>query len=61
MKDIDRLIQNSLAYVWLGLMIAALIGAIFFRAEHHFFTAGISYLMFKVMYIPKAKEQEQTK
>lgn len=61
MKDIDRLIQNSLAYVWLGLMIAALIGAIFFHAEHHFFSAGICYLMYKIMYVPKPQEQGQTK
>lgn len=51
----ERIINNIVAYIWAGLCIICLYGVIFKGAYWHLFTAGISYLMFKAMYIPKEK------
>lgn len=46
-----------MAYVWLALGIAALIGAIFFGAYWHLLTAGFSYLMYDAHAYEAQKEK----
>lgn len=58
-RNMERIINNIMAYIWLGLFFLALGGAIFAGAWWHLLTAAISYLMYRVMYIPKNKKCQE--
>lgn len=55
MDKTDRIINNGMAYVWLGLSIICICGVIFKGAWWHLFTAAISFGMYKMIFIPKEK------
>ncbi|MBR0292636.1 MAG: hypothetical protein IJQ79_10960 [Bacteroidales bacterium] len=59
MDKFERKLNNGLAYVWLAVAILCLCGVVFKGAYWHIATAAISFLMYKMMFIPKDKEQTE--
>lgn len=59
MNKIDRIINNSLAYTCLGIAVACIVGVIVKGAWWHVFSALICYFLYKTMYIPKDKENQE--
>lgn len=58
-RIMERIINNLTAYIWLALFIVALFGIIFKGAWWHLWTAGLCWIMFRAMYIPKDKDNNQ--
>lgn len=52
----ERIINNIQAYIFAILGIAALVGVLANGAYWHLLTVGICYIMFRVLYIPKEKD-----
>lgn len=55
----ERIINNLTAYIWLALFIVALFGIIFKGAWWHLWTAGLCWIVFRAMYIPKDNDNNQ--
>ena len=54
----ERIISNSMAYIWAALGAGCLVGAIFFGAWWHLVTALICWVMFKAFYHPKPSRKD---
>ncbi len=57
----ERIINNITAYIWLGIFFLCLGGVIFAGATWHIWTALLSFIMFKAMYIPKKGDKKISK
>lgn len=56
-NQLERTMNNVMAYLWLFIAVFCIVGAIGWGAWWHLFTAGISYVMYKAMYIPKSDNE----